>query len=142
MKPRLTLIVATAALAASLGAPHADAQTCSPLEVQNLRPGGGTLMVAVFAGPEDFGKKPVAALQMRNGDATTLRFPICVATGGTMALTLYQDVNGNGKLDANVLGIPSEPWGASGQTAALTAPTWASAQVPLDGSPIVIKLSQ
>jgi len=143
MKTRhLPLLIASAALAASLTPPPAAAQTCTPLEVQNLRPGAGTLMVAVFASEEEFSKKPIAALQMRASDATTLRFPICVAAGTTVALTLYQDINDNGRLDANVLGIPTEPWGASGQTAAFTAPSWASAQVPLDGKAIVIKLSQ
>ncbi len=59
-----------------------------------------------------------------------------------MALTLYQDLNGNGKLDANAMGVPSEPWGASGKPVAMTAPTWDSTVVPLDGTTVVVKLSK
>ena len=142
MTLHLPSLITAAALACGLSTPPARAQTCSPIEVQNLRPGTGMLMVAVFASAADFGKRSVAALQMRNGEATTLRFPLCAASGGTIAITLYQDINDNGRLDSNVLGIPSEPWGASGQTPAFSAPAWATAQVLLDGSAIVIKLSQ
>ena len=72
----------------------------------------------------------------------TMSFALCGLSGSSVALTLYQDLNGNGRLDANALGVPSEPWGASGKTAAMTAPSWDSSVVPLDGATIVIKLSQ
>ncbi len=32
---------------------------------------------------------------------------------GTYAISCFHDVNGNGKLDTNLLGIPTEPYGAS-----------------------------
>jgi uncharacterized protein (DUF2141 family) len=34
---------------------------------------------------------------------------------GTYAASVYEDLNGNQKLDRNVLGIPKEPVGASGE---------------------------
>ena len=121
----------------------AQAQNCANVEVQNLRPAQGMLMVAAYADAAGFsGKVPVAALQMRAGTATTMSFPLCGLSGGSVALTLFQDLNGNGKLDANVLGIPTEPWGASGKPAAMSAPTWDTTMVPLDGTTIVVKLSK
>lgn len=119
----------------------AGAQTCVTVEVQNVRPDQGMLMIAAYAGAASFNKAPVAALQMRPGGATTMTFPLCGLSGGSVALTLYQDLNGNGKLDANVFGIPTEPWGASGKPAAMSAPTWETTSVPLDGTTIVVKLS-
>ena len=140
----LFITVITAALGAALyvGCAPAEAQTCTPLEVHNLVPGRGTLMLAVYASADEFRKKTVAAVQMRAGDASSVRFPFCLAGAGPVALVLFQDLNDNGSLDANVLGIPSEPWGASGSTPPMSAPTWASAQVLLDGSTVVVKLSQ
>ena len=120
----------------------AKAQTCATVEVQNVRPDQGMLMIAAYADAATFSKVPVAALQMRPGAATTMTFPLCGLSGVSVALTLYQDLNGNGKLDANVLGVPTEPWGASGKPAATSAPTWETTSVPLDGTTIVVKLSK
>ena len=78
---------------------------------------------------------------MRPGTAATMTFPLCGLTGGRCA-DAVQDLNGNGKLDANVLGIPTEPWGASGKPAAMSAPTWETTVVALDGTTIVVKLSK
>jgi hypothetical protein len=41
----------------------------------------------------------------------------------------------------NLLGVPSEPWGASG-TPGTFGPNWDSTRVALDGRAIVVKLSQ
>jgi uncharacterized protein (DUF2141 family) len=119
----------------------AHAQTCATVEVQNLRPDEGMLMVAAFSDAASFNKAPVAALQMR-ASAATMTFPLCGLAGGSVALKLFQDLNGNGKLDANVFGIPTEPWGASGKPAAMSAPTWETTWVPLDGTTIVVRLSK
>jgi uncharacterized protein (DUF2141 family) len=114
---------------------------CIRLEVQNVRPEQGTLMIAAYGDAASFGKTPLVASQMHAG-AATMSFALCGLSGTAVALTLYQDLNGNGKLDANALGMPSEPWGASGKPAAMTAPTWDSSVVPLDGSTVVVKLSK
>ena len=71
----------------------------------------------------------------------TMQLQVCGLAGSTVALTLFQDLNSNCKLDANPFGVPIEPWGASG-TAAAMGPSWDSAQVPLDGSTIVVRLSK
>lgn len=117
---------------------------CANVEVQNIRPEQGMLMVAAYGDAAAFaGKSPLVATQMRTGPAPTFSFPLCGLAGSSrVALTLYQDLNGNGKLDANAFGIPSEPWGASGKPVAMTAPTWETTAVPLDGSTIVVLLSK
>ena len=127
--------------AVALSSTPARAATCANVEVRNLHAGQGMLMIAAYADAASFNKAPVVATQMKV-DGETMTFPLCGLTGDTVALTLYQDLNGNGKLDANVLGIPSEPWGASGKPAAMSAPTWDTTSVPLDGTTIVVKLSK
>jgi uncharacterized protein (DUF2141 family) len=122
-------------------ATSAHAQDCVQVQAHNLRPGQGPLMVAAYGDAGEYNQKPVAALQLRAA-SDTLSFAVCGLTGPAVALRLFQDLNGNGKLDANVFGIPSEPWGASGKPSALSAPTWDSTQVPVNGGTIVVKLSQ
>ena len=144
--PFTTVLVFSVFSAAAIVAAPAQAQGAMPagcvqLEVQNVRTEQGTLMVAAYGDAASFNKAPLVATQIRAG-AATMSFALCGLSGSSVALTLYQDLNGNGKLDANALGVPSEPWGASGKTAAMTAPSWDSSVVPLDGATIVIKLSQ
>src|SRR5687767_15135545 len=109
-------------LAASVAA-AAQAQNCVTVEVQNVRPQQGMLMVAAYGEAENYNKKPLSLQQVRP-DADTVRVQVCGARGPAIALSLFQDLNANGKLDTNVLGIPSEPWGASGKPSAFEAPSW------------------
>ena len=136
--------IAVAAVAAALAIAYgpARADNCVVVEVQNIRPGQGSLMVAAYADSASFDKKQEAGLKTPAGDAATKTLTLCGVSGREISLTLYQDLNDNGKLDTNVFGIPTEPWGASGKPAAMSAPTWASTTVPLDDKTIVVKLSK
>ena len=134
-------VLSAAALATAPAPAQAQTPDCATVEVQNVRPQQGMLMIAAFADAASFNKSPVVATQMKAG-AATMTFPLCGLGSTSIALTLFQDLNGNGKLDANAFGIPSEPWGASGTPAAMAAPTWETTHVPLDGTTIVVKLSK
>lgn len=139
--PIAAIVAASIASTAALVAVPVLAQTCVQVEVQNVRPDAGMVMVAAYSEAAAFRKTPVVATQMKAA-AATMTVPLCGLTGTSVALALYQDLNGNGKLDANALGIPSEPWGASGTTMPMTGPSWESSMVPLDGRTIVVKLSK
>ena len=147
MNPRLTfcftLCTATVALLSFTLMAQAQTRTpgCALLEVQNLRPGQGALMVAAYSDAATFRKTATASLQLE-AKAVTMQLQVCGLGEGAVALTLFQDLNNNGKLDSNPFGIPNEPWGASGKTSAFSAPTWETAQVPLDAGTIVIKLTK
>ncbi|HUG25609.1 DUF2141 domain-containing protein [Piscinibacter sp.] len=136
----MTWLTSSCAAAIALAAIPVHAQTCAPIEVRNVR-SEGMVMVAAYASADDYNKNPLARMQLRP-DGGTLNFPLCGLSGPAVALTLFQDTNGNGQLDRNLLGIPSEPWGASGQPSAFEAPKWQTTQVPVNGSTIVVKLSQ
>jgi uncharacterized protein (DUF2141 family) len=116
-----------------------DAQSCVQVEVQNLKPGEGPLMLAAYTDEASFRKTPAATLQAAVV-APTQQLQVCGLSGAAVALTLFQDLNRNGKLDSNALGMPTEPWGASGKPPVFSAPTWETSRVPLDGSVIVVKL--
>jgi len=136
----MTWLTSSCAATLVLAALPALAQTCVPVEVHNVR-SEGMVMVAAYTRADDYDKNPLARMQLRP-DGGTLSFPLCGLNGGAVALTLFQDINDNGQLDRNLLGIPSEPWGASGQPSAFEAPKWQTTQVPVNGSTIVVKLSQ
>jgi uncharacterized protein (DUF2141 family) len=87
----------------------------------------GSVFVAVYSRAGDF---------MKTEKAHTLK-TIPVTQGGTLNLTIkdlpagayaicaYQDLNGNGKLDKNLVGIPTEPYGFSNNARPkFRAPNW------------------
>ena len=139
MKSLATLCTAAVALLSFATLAHAEG--CAQVEVRNLRPAQGALMLAAYSDAATFRKTPVSQLQVAvTGE--TMQLQVCGLTGNAVALTLFQDLNGNGKLDSNPFGLPIEPWGASGKSSMFSAPTWDTAQVPLDGSTIVVQLSK
>ena len=79
--------------------------------VRHIQVGKGTINVAVFNNKKDFLHTPVAA-QSRRADAETMEFSFDLAPGD-VAVAVYQDLNGNGKLDAGIFNIPKEPYGFS-----------------------------
>lgn len=136
MKPSLLATAISLTLAAASA--HAD-PGCADIEVHNVRPQQGQLMVAAYDAADRFGRQPLASLRVPAGDAvTTLR--LCGLAGSEVALTLFQDLDGDGRMGRNAFGMPTEPWGASGSPG-MMGPKWESTRVPLDGRAIVVKLS-
>lgn len=60
----------------------------------------------------------------------TLEVGIPSLPAGDYAVACYHDVNGNGRIDKNLLGIPTEPYGFSNNARPrFRAPTWDEAKV-------------
>lgn len=142
MTPTRTLATLGLAGAATLllAASPAQAQTCATVEVQNVRPQQGQLMLAAYASEESFGKKPLAVLRVPAGEAS-MSVQFCGLSGNEVALTLFQDLDSDGRMGRNPVGIPTEPWGASGQPGSF-GPSWSTGKVALDGRAIVVRMSQ
>jgi uncharacterized protein (DUF2141 family) len=139
----LSLLAAAGHALAQAPAPApapAPATVCATVEVQNVRPQQGQLLVAAYADADSFGKKSLVSHRVPAGDATT-RFELCGLSGSTVALTMYQDLDSDNKMGKNLLGMPTEPWGSSG-TPGMFGPSWDTGKVALDGKPIVVRLSQ
>jgi uncharacterized protein (DUF2141 family) len=117
----------------------AQAQLCVNVEVQNVRPQQGHLMLAAYSDAESFGKKPAQSLRVPAGDVT-MTVQVCGLTGSSVAFTLFQDLDSDGKMGKNAVGIPTEPWGSSG-TPGMFGPSWETGKVALDGKPIVVRMS-
>ena len=142
MKPNplaTAALMLVSALQAQAQSPAPPAASCAQVEVHNVRPQQGHLMLAAYTDAETFQKKPVTSMRLAAGDAV-MQFQVCGLSGSTVALALFQDLDSDGKMGRNLFGVPSEPWGGSGTPGAF-GPTWESTRVPLDGKTIVVKLS-
>jgi uncharacterized protein (DUF2141 family) len=114
----LALAVATPALAR-------DDASSLRLEVSTLRSAKGTLNCRLFTDatgfPDGEGARTVRA-------AITGTQATCVfdeLPPGAYAVAVVHDENGNGRLDKNFLGIPTEGYGVSNnRTYAASSPTW------------------
>lgn len=86
------------------------------LTIQNIQKVEGKVMIAVFKGEGNFledGKAIASkiALVEKTG-ALTVVFPN-LPLGKDYAVAVYHDVNGNEKLNTNLFGVPTEPYGFS-----------------------------
>ena len=141
MKILLTALLPLAAIAIAMALPAgAQAAGCATVEVDNVRPHQGHLLVAAYASAEEFRKKALSSLRLPAGEAR-MRFELCGLSGAAVALTLFQDLDSDGRMGTNLLGMPTEPWGASGTPGAF-GPSWDTGKVALDGRAITVRLSQ
>ena len=126
--------------ASALPAAAAPSTFCIDVEVQNVRPQQGQLFLAAYGTADTYNKKPMAAVKVPAGEATT-RLQMCGIGGEMLAITMYQDLDSDGKMGKNLMGLPTEPWGSSGAPG-MFGPNWQTGSVKLDGGVVVVKLSQ
>ncbi|MDZ7842917.1 MAG: DUF2141 domain-containing protein [Gammaproteobacteria bacterium] len=82
------------------------------LAIQTPRPGTGEYYIAVHDRADTFpGAEQAHAARARViGASQTVAVEV---PDGRYAIAVYQDLNGNGRLDSNLVGIPTEPVGFS-----------------------------
>lgn len=119
------------------------------LDVEGLDTGrlqGATLMVAVFTDAAGWLRQPRAGQRFELGpEAAGGRISVVLKDlpDGPIALTLFQDVNANGRLDMSATGMPTEPYGFSNNaSAAYGPPRFEQAQLqPAPGASIRVRLN-
>ena len=136
MIERLTAIAVLAGVAAApvFAADHA-------VEVHGIRSADGRLYVAVHASESrstfPAGTGSVAAFQ-RRAHVGVSRFVLHDLPPGRYAVNTFHDENGNGELDTNLLGIPSEGYGfANDPDASFGPPDFEAASVDVGEEPAV-----
>ncbi len=133
MKPTRLIAAALATVAAGT----ASALTLT-VEVTDARSAQGSVNAALYAeaGAWLTLERAVHTQKAPSGGAKT----VLVFTGlapGRYALSTYHDENGNGRLDANVLGMPTERYGFTGGPASMGAPSFDQAAVDLRADTVV-----
>ena len=118
---RLALACALAALAST-----AQAATVT-VQVSGVQAGGGQVYVGLC--PTALQESSCTQGDQRAPRGGTMTFAFRGVAAGALAVAVYQDANGNGRLDRNALGVPSEPYGFSNDVGRLAPPTFAGARV-------------
>lgn len=83
--------------------------------VSGLQTQSGSVVALLFPSGEGFPAKQDKAAQQKAVKVTSgsVELHFSHVASGTYAVTVYHDVNDNGKLDTNWIGIPKEPVGVS-----------------------------
>ena len=123
---RFSLFAGT--LAVCLSAQSADLQ----VDISNAEQGNGLVYFALYDSAEDYAGQHMREVAV---STETGQLPSAVFTGlppGAYAITVFQDANANRKLDTNLIGLPSEPFGFSQNAmGAMGPPDFAAAAVNL-----------
>jgi uncharacterized protein (DUF2141 family) len=116
--------------------PSAAAEpVCMQLQVSRLKPGQGPLMAAAYGSADSFLKQPVW-VNRAQADTAQVTVAVCGVDSADIAFTVFQDLNGNGKLDMNPMGIPTEPYGFSGRPV-FGPPSWDNAKTAAGAGRVV-----
>ncbi|MCA8886104.1 MAG: DUF2141 domain-containing protein [Hyphomonadaceae bacterium] len=107
----MKLITATAACIFALavlsnGHAYAD-QVSLDVRVDNVRPDQGQVRVALYDESTWLGEPVIGQQIDSTGTSVTVR--LLAPASGRYGLAAYQDINQDGRLNRNVLGMPSEP---------------------------------
>lgn len=110
----LTIITTVSALSIALPANADDAMADVTLEISQISELPGLIHWALFDSAEAFNESGVPVIAARSRvQSDTLSITLHDIPIGRYALRLFHDSNGNGELDRNIIGIPSEGYGFS-----------------------------
>lgn len=117
------LLTCAALLSAALVAPAYAIDM--EVEVSGLTQTEGRVMVGVFSDAGTWLKKSVGGASVeanQQKDGRVLVKLQDLPEGSSVGLSVFHDVNGNGKLDSNAMGMPKEPYGFSNNAAGVFGP--------------------
>lgn len=136
-------IIATAAAMLLIGVSASSQAADITVNVKNLRSPNGALMLALFNSGDGFLQSDkqlsaqIISAAQQQAVAVFKNVP-----AGRYAVTVFHDENGNGKMDKNLLGIPTERYGFSNNaTGTMGPPSFEQAAFTLkDNQEITIQL--
>ncbi len=133
--PLKTLLTASAAVYACLMTQLIAAETLTVV-ITNVPESKGTIMLQVLAGEAEFkgDAAPIASV-MQRATAGEMSFTTTSLPAGEYAVRIMHDLNENGDLDANFVGMPTEPWAFSNNAVGnFGPPKWDDVKFQLEGS--------
>ena len=123
-----TLTVVFSLLTVALSASKSsDQQSPLNIEILNVQKNQGKIVVEIYKDEASWLESPFRkATLSTDGVSKTASFNI---PHGKYAISIYQDINENGKLDMNFLGIPKEPVGFGNNYRPFGKPKFESASI-------------
>jgi uncharacterized protein (DUF2141 family) len=103
------------------------------LTIANISGSEGQIMIAVLGSEAAFnGDEPPAAQIILPARAPDISVTTDALEPGRYAIRVMHDRNGNGELDTNLVGMPTEPWGFSKDArGSFGPPSWRAASFEL-----------
>ncbi len=126
--------------------PPTSAPTSIAVTLSTTAKQKGCIRIAVFASVDAYASEESVhstVTPLSKEQATPLTIELPVLPMGEYAIAAFHDVNDNGKLDRNIFGVPSEPYGfVRDPTSKWRAPKWEEIAFQLDevGAPLTINL--
>lgn len=129
------------------GVAFAQSPSCPGIHVKvlNIRNRNGTVDCALFDSPAGFPREflhsaqNVMVIKIRN---TAARCDFEAIPPGSYALAVIHDQNSNGKLDTNLVGMPTEGYGFSNDAKApIGTPSFSAAAFPYNGHTLEMTIS-
>ncbi|NBB89097.1 MAG: DUF2141 domain-containing protein [Bacteroidetes bacterium] len=110
------------------------------VDIENFKSNKGKAFVALYDSEKNWLKKrskgEIIAIQDQTATVVFEDVP-----AGTYAVSLFHDENRNGKMDANIFGIPKEPTACSNNaTGRFGPPTWDDASFAVEDAPLNLKI--
>lgn len=111
------------------------------LSLREVRAQTGEVRVSLVDEAGYGGKaKAIAATSVApSGETLTLSFPGIAP--GRYAVMVMHDENGNGKLDSNMLGMPTEGYGFSNNPRVMRRPTFAESAFEIGDAPVALDIT-
>ncbi len=127
-------LISACLLAAALGIYTQAAADTLTIVIEDIRDASGTVQVQVLAGQAQFEGGSAVAQFLEQAVEGTLTITAEDLPPGEYAIRIMHDVNGNDELDANFVGMPTEPYAFSNNARGMFGPaTWEDARFVLEG---------
>ncbi len=113
------------------------------LQLQNIQPQKGSIKVALFNSKETFLDNKAAYLNksLEVDQKNTVDISFSNLPYGMYTAAIFHDVNNNGKLDKNLLGVPTEPYGFSNNARSKWGPPkYDTAKFQLDQDQLLLQV--
>ena len=112
--------------------------------VQNIQQDTGSVMLGLFSTPEGFPKAATKGMLVPAAERdSTGRVTMVLRdlAPGQYAVSAFHDIDGNGKLNSNLMGMPTEPYGFSNDAQGQFAPpAFEAAAITLPAQGLTIQL--
>lgn len=116
------------------------------VKVENITAGKGRIHIGLYKDPATFPKKKLAfgGKEAPVTAAGSMEIELTGLAPGRYAIAVFHDLNGNGKMDTNPVGVPTEPYAFSnGAVAKWKSPGFEEAafDLPEGGKTISVTLA-
>lgn len=139
MSANHTSVLSTLILAATISGPVSAAELV--VKVATVEQATGKMMISIYDSESNF-RETVAADTSRAAIKGEMKFSFPDLATGDYAIMVFHDLNDNGKLDSNLLGLPKEPWGGSLQgKSVFGAPKWSDTQFNLTDAGLSVSIT-